>query len=738
MEKERLEKLEGTVERIVFHNDDNGWTVLELAGPDQLHTVVGTLLQAAVGERLVLHGRFVEHATFGHQFRAESCERHLPTDATTILRYLSSGAVKGVGPSTAAKIVKAFGDQSLNVLKEEPEKLIKISGISPARARQIHESFCDQFGLQEVMLSLLEYGVTPAEALRCYKKWGVAAPERVRENPYVLCSEGLHIAFERVDAVCAGRQIEADDRRRVTAGLLYVLRHNTQNGHSCLPAGKVIPVTAGLLGVPEETVQSGMEKLLLTGELKSETIDGKVYLFLPAYYKAETEIAQLIVKKLGAVPLSSRTLDRRIRTVEALTGITYEAEQRRAIETALGRRLLILTGGPGTGKTTTLKAILNLLENEGETVLLAAPTGRAAKRMTELTGHEARTIHRMLEVQWDESDQPVFARNEKNPLDADTVIVDELSMVDVLLFHHLMLALKPSCRLIMVGDTDQLPAVGAGDVLGDLIKSGRIPTVQLTQVFRQALESQIVANAHRIVAGQMPALGGKDADFFFIPKSSAPAVVHAVQDLCIRRLPKTYGLSVLDGIQVLCASRKGELGTVEFNRRLQEECNPYAATKAEMNVNGLTLRVGDKVMQNKNNYEIGWTRPDDSFGTGVYNGDIGVLTAINKRDETLTVQYDDREASYTRTDAEDLELAYAVTVHKSQGSEFDMVVVPLLGVPKPLCYRNLLYTAVTRARRMLILVGSEQTVAEMVENDRKTKRYSALCHFLSAETEAAT
>ncbi|MBR3290138.1 MAG: ATP-dependent RecD-like DNA helicase, partial [Clostridia bacterium] len=633
-------------------------------------------------------------------------------------------------------IVKMFGEKALDVLKEEPEKLTKISGISPARARQMHESFCEQFGLQEVMLSLLEYGVTAGEALRCYKKWGMGAPEKVKENPYVLCTGDLHIPFERVDAVCTARQIEADDRRRVTAGLLYVLRHNTQNGHTCLPTTQVVPVTAGLLGVPEETVQSAVQRLADGGEIAAESWDGKIYLFLPSLYRAEKEAARIIADKLKTVSPETRSVDRRIREVETLLGIEYEAEQRRAIETALCRRLLILTGGPGTGKTTTLKAILTLLEREGETVLLAAPTGRAAKRMSELTGHEAKTLHRMLEVQWDDSDQPVFARNAKNPLDADTVIVDELSMVDVGLFHSLLCALKPHCRLIMVGDTDQLPAVGAGDVLGDLIRSGRIPTVQLKQVFRQALESRIVANAHRIVAGQMPQLGGKDADFFFLPKSSAAAVAHAVRDLCVRRLPNTYGVSMLDGIQVLCASRKGELGTVEFNRRLQEECNPYAATKAEMKINGLTLRVGDKVMQNKNNYEIGWTRPDDSFGTGVYNGDIGTLTAINKRDETLTVRFDDREAYYTRTDAEDLELAYAVTVHKSQGSEFDMVVMPVFGVPRPLCYRNLLYTAVTRAKRLLVLVGGEQTVAEMVQNDRKTKRYSALDIFLTREADA--
>ena len=733
MQQERLENLEGTVERVVFHNDENGWTVLELASAEELVTVVGTLPPTAVGERLKLTGRFVEHATFGHQFRAESCERSLPTDSSAILRYLSSGVVKGIGPSTAAKIVKKFGDRTLTILKDEPEKLSTISGISPARARQMNESFCEQFGLQEVMLSLIEYGVSAAEALRCYKKWGMGAPERIRANPYVLCTEGLRIPFERVDAVCAERQIEADDRRRVTAGLLHVLRHNLQNGHTCLPAGKVIPVTAGLLGISTDAVQDALLELMEHGEVVTETLHDQPYLFLPLLHKAEKQSAKLILEKLSALPPETAPIRRRIHTIEQMTGIEYEEQQRRAIETALSRRLLILTGGPGTGKTTTLKAILTLLESEGETVLLAAPTGRAAKRMSELTGHEAKTLHRMLEVQWDESDQPVFARNEKNPLDADTVIVDELSMVDVVLFYNLLSALKPHCRLIMVGDTDQLPAVGAGDVLGDLMRSGRIPTVKLTQVFRQALESRIVLNAHRIVAGQMPQLGGKESDFFFISKSSAAAVAHAVKDLCVRRLPTTYGVSIFEGIQVLCASRKGELGTVEFNRRLQEECNPYAATKAEMKVNGLTLRVGDKVMQNKNNYEIGWTRPDDSFGMGVYNGDIGILTEINKRDETLTVRFDDREASYTRTDAEDLELAYAVTVHKSQGSEFDMVVVPLFGVPKPLSYRNLLYTAVTRARRMLILVGSEQTMAEMVENDRKTKRYSALCDFLTAE-----
>ncbi len=729
------QELQGRVERVVFRNTDNGWTVLELAAKDGIETVVGIIPMASVGERLTLRGEYTEHPTFGHQFKASDCKRELPEEAESILRYLQAGSVKGIGPTTAAAIVKKFGDDSLRIMEQEPERLCEVRGISPARARKIAEEFAAQFGLREVMLALGEYGLTAAEAMSCWKRFGPGTVERVRENPYLLCSSGLSIRFERIDELCLRQQLDPADPRRLCAALLYVLRHNTGNGHTCLPEDKLTETTAQLLEVSPEAVGDELARMAEAEEVRALPIGERRFVFLPELYRAERYIARRIAEMTEQHCPAYGGADDAIAILEKRSKIAYEEEQRRAIHAALEQGLLVLTGGPGTGKTTTLKAMLSLLTAAGETVVLAAPTGRAAKRMSELTGCEAKTLHRLLEVQWNENDTPVFARHERNPLDADAVIVDELSMVDVLLFESLLRAMKPGTRLILVGDSDQLPAVGPGNVLGDLIASEALTVVQLNRVFRQAMQSQIVTNAHRIVAGEYPVWSGRDGDFFLMPVHSFAAVTQTVMTLCAERLPRTYKMSVFDGIQVLCPGRRGEIGTVEFNRRLQEILNPYAATKTECQVEGRTLRVGDKVMQIRNNYDIGWMRDDGSFGTGIFNGDVGVLTAVSRREDALTVRFDDREVTYTREEAKDLELAYAVTVHKSQGSEFDIVILPLFGQQKNLCYRNLLYTAVTRAKRLLIVVGSEQTVRAMVENDRKTLRYSALGAFLREERE---
>ena len=737
MERQERQELEGVVERVVFRNGDNGWTVLDLDCDGELHKVVGVLPLASVGETLKLRGTFMDHATFGPQFCAETCERRLPTEATAILRYLSSGAVKGVGPSTALRLVEKFGDRTLEVMEKEPRRLAEVRGISPAKAKKIAEEYSAQFGLREVMLAFSEYGLTPAEALRCYKRWGLQAVDKLRENPYLLCESGLYIPFERIDEMCRDRQWEPDDPRRVEAGLLYVLRHNLGNGHTCLPEHKLLPAASGLLGVSEALTADTLEKMVATFSVTRRELDGVPFVFLNYMYQSEQYIALRIREMAQSPRHPDPSLEQKIDRLERADGIVYEAQQRRAIRAAVEQGLLILTGGPGTGKTTTLRAVLSLLAETGADVAVAAPTGRAAKRISEVTGYEAKKLHRLLEVQWDDTERPRFARDERNPLECDTLVVDELSMVDVLLFDSLLRALRPGSRLILVGDADQLPAVGAGNVLGDLMRSGAVPVVTLTQVFRQAMESLIVTNAHRIVRGEMPQLDCKTGDFFLLPQQTAEGVRRTVCDLCVRRLPARYGTSVYGGIQVLCPGRKGELGTVELNRQLQRLLNPPSPEKPEITVGERTFRAGDKVMHTRNNYDIGWTRGNGEFGTGVFNGDIGILIEINRREETLSVQYDDRVAVYTKQDAEDLDFAYAITVHKSQGSEFDTVILPLYHIQRQLCYRHLLYTAVTRAKSLLIVVGSRETVAQMVENNRKTLRYSALCHFLSGEKETS-
>ncbi len=730
--------LSGIVERIVFCNDENGWTVLEVESDEELHKVVGTLPTIQAGELLRLTGEWVEHPKFGRQFRVSAYEHSLPADTESIFRYLASGAVKGIGPATAAALVEAFGGDTLRIMEEEPERLAQIKGITPTRAQKIAKEYREQFGLREVVLAFARFGLTPAEALRCWKRWGMNTVDTIRDNPYLLCSPGLYISFERADAICMSMERPTDDTRRIEAGILHVLRHNLHNGHTCLPSHKLLTAAGLLLGVDAEMVEPVLADMIRSFVVKAELIDDRSFIFLPHLYQAEKYISSRICLMTGFHTEITDVTRRNLAIIEEKNGISYEAEQKTAILSAVEKGLLILTGGPGTGKTTTLRAIITLLEGLGERVLVAAPTGRAAKRMTELTGCEAKTIHRLLEVQWDDSDQPQFARNEKNPLDTDALILDEVSMVDTVLFDSLLRALKPGCRLILVGDTNQLPAVGAGSVLHDLIDSGVLPVVKLTQVFRQALESDIVANAHRIVMGEMPELTNKTGDFFFLPQTSYADTAETVVDLCARRLPATYGTSVFEGIQVLCPGRKGEIGTAALNARLQAVLNPERVDCREWTGEHGVLREGDKVMHIKNDYDILWTRDNGETGLGVFNGDIGVLESVSVREQTLKVRYEDRVALYTYDQAQELEPAYAITVHKSQGSEFETVILPLFRNQSQLCYRNLLYTAVTRAKQLLVLVGSRETVAMMVQNDRKTLRYTGLKQFLKQAGRAFT
>ncbi len=729
---EMKEQLSGTVERIVFRNPDNGWTVLDLVSAEEtLEKVVGTFADVHVGEELFMNGEWVEHPQFGRQFRMESHSSRLPTDVMAILRYLSSGAVRGIGPATAAKVIDKFGEDTLRILEEEPIRLAEVRGITREKAKKLGEEFHAQSGLRELMLTFSAYGLTQSEAVRCWKRYGTSAVARIKENPYILCT--LSIPFERADRLAAAMYGFENTPNRIEAGLLYVLRHNLGNGHTCLPQEKLVVAAAGMLEAEQDATERVLQDMLARGVAISEEIGERTFVFLPHYYMAEHYIAYRVRQMARTVPVTATDVSCMIENIETKLHIRYEEQQRAALQTAISNRVMVLTGRPGTGKTTTVNGMISLLEACGEDVVLAAPTGRAAKRMTELTGYEAKTLHRLLEVQWSDDDEPYFARDEKNPLDADTVIVDELSMVDAILFEKLLRALPQTARLILVGDADQLPSVGAGNVLQSLLACDIVPRVELTEIFRQSLKSHIVAGAHAVLEGKLPHANEKDGDFFLLKRNSFRSVEETVLDLCNRRIPETYGFSCWNGIQVLCPGRRNELGTLELNVKLQELLNPSDNRKAEIKNGNMVLRVGDKVMHNQNNYDITWTKDNGEVGSGVFNGDIGVLEKVDKRDETVTVRYDNRVALYTKEDLKCLELAYAITVHKSQGSEFDVVILTMFRHQKQLCYRNLLYTAITRAKKLLIMVGDEQTLAAMVENDRKTLRYSGLRHFLTKE-----
>ncbi len=732
MEQDFVE-IQGTVEDVIFHNDESGFTVLEITTEDEYVTAVGVLPEIAAGEELRLKGNWVTHPTFGRQFRAELCERKMPSTSADLYKYLASGTVAGVGAKTAQKIIERFGEDSFEILEKFPEKLTAIKGISLSRAEKISRSFNEQFAVRQIMISLERFGMKPFECLRAYRSFGVNAVDVIKSNPYELCSEPINLSFERVELIAEELPLKPDVLYRNKAGIIHVIKHNLNNGHTCLPRRKVISPCSQLLSVDPDVIQEVIELLLEEKSLIEQDIQDEEFLFLPHIYYAETSAAERIKIMLKFPPAGRPTLMQDIENIEKRECIIYDGNQRKAIVTAVEKGMLILTGGPGTGKTTTLNGIIQLLEADGLNVVLAAPTGRAAKRMSEITGKDAKTIHRLLEVEWDKNGVPCFSRNLKNPIKADALIVDELSMVDIVVFSDLLLALPLGCRLIMVGDSNQLPAVGAGNVLHDLIESNILPVVELNKVFRQAMKSRIITNAHDIVNGKMPDLNCKDNDFFFMKRESNVSVSKTIVDLCSSRLPKAYNFSSINDIQVLCPSRKGETGSVNLNKALQAVLNPQNKTKNEMISNGRVLREGDKVMQIKNNYDIIWTRNNEE-GTGVFNGDIGIIKSIDKISSTIRIIFDDeKEALYSFDLISEIEHAYAMTVHKSQGNEFNAVVMPVFSVVQNLSYRNLLYTAVTRAKKLMILVGDENVVYTMTANDSKTKRYSGLKKFLCSE-----
>ncbi|MCQ2455544.1 MAG: ATP-dependent RecD-like DNA helicase [Clostridia bacterium] len=728
---ETEEKLEGIVEKITFTNEQNGYTVASVRCGNSRVTVVGILPFLSEGETAEFFGRFIIHPTYGEQFSATSFERKAPKTVGAILRYLSSGIIRGVGPATAGRIVERFGADSLNIIADNPEQLALIKGISLDKAQSISEEYNKQYGVRDIMLLLSPYEVSPEFCVKVFRKLGTDALNTVKSNPYILCEEDMDFPFEKAERVAADFGISRDSEARLFAGVLYVLRKNLGNGHTCLPKEKLIPVAVNMLESDYYRIESVLDKLEENLKIISKRVGNTEFVAIPDYLYAEEHIAA----KLLSLNENARKLnvadDLEIDYIENKNNIKFEKIQRQAVKAAVDNGVFVLTGGPGTGKTTTLNAIIGLFEMRSLHISLAAPTGRAAKRMTELCGRESKTLHRLLEVEWDESDRATFARNENNPLESDVVIVDETSMVDALLFESLLKAMRPTARLVLVGDAKQLPSVSAGNILNDIIESGKFSVVTLNKVFRQARTSEIVNTAHAILNETPIDFSNKSKDFFFIQKNDGFEVANLISELAETRLPLKYGFNPLKDIQIICPSRMYETGVNNLNNILQSLLNPPTEKAPEIFNRGVAFRVNDKVMQIKNNYDILWEKDSGESGSGVYNGDVGFIEEINLRLGVIKVRFDDRVAVYNTDNMSELDLAYAVTVHKSQGSEFDCVIIPLFNIPQKLKYRNLIYTAVTRAKKMLILVGSKEVFSECLKNDRKALRYTLLKEYLN-------
>ena len=732
-----MEILQGVISSVVFENYDNGYTVLRLSlGGGQTVTVVGTIPLPVVGEQLMVTGRWSSHPSYGKQFEAEFLERMMPQTTSGILSFLSSRTIRGIGPKMAARIVDHFGEQTLQVMEREPVRLAEVTGISPQKAAEIGEAFRLQMGVRQLMEFFALHQLPAELAVRTYKIYGDAAVELLYDDPYLLMDEGLDAPFGAVDRFAIELGVAGDDPRRLEAGVLFELNYNLSAGHSFLPQDKLIAATAQLLFVEVELVQQAVERLLQAERLVRCTLAGIVVVYLPQLYEAETYCTRRLLEFASLEFPEPRGLDKKVGQVAQESGIDYSAEQEQAIRRAATSGLLMITGGPGTGKTTILNGILSLLGQMQLRCVLAAPTGRAAKRLTEVTGEEASTIHRLLEASVDpHTGKMVFVRDAGNPIQADAVIVDEMSMVDVQLLYSLLQAIPQGKRLILVGDPDQLPPVGPGFPFSDMLRAGVLPGVRLVEIFRQAQKSLIVMNAHRVNQGQMPELKVTSSDFFFMRRQTEEQLASTIRDLCTTRLPKNMGIPP-EQIQVLCPTRKGGVGTIALNQLLQQALNPASPEKKEHQSGQFLFREGDRVMQIRNNYDILWKKLDGSaVGTGIFNGDMGVITSIDSNQETMTIVFDDRQAQYDFTQLNELEPSYAVTVHKSQGSEYRAVILTAWNASAYLLSRSILYTAITRARELLILVGREDIVAAMTENAKRSRRYSGLKLRLQGKAE---
>lgn len=729
--------LAGTVEDIIYHNKDNGYAVFTINAEDDEVVCVGTVPQLHAGESLKITGSWVVHPVYGKQLQVNFFEKSIPTTEEGIEKYLASGVIRGVGPKIAHKIVQKFGDATFYVIEEKPDRLAEIKGITYEKAMRISGVFREQYELRRAMIFLQDFGITPVYAMKIYKKYKERTFDIVKNNPYRLADDILGIGFKMADKLAALAGIPADSPHRLRSALKFVLNQGAGNGHIYLPKEQLIQEASELLQQHPQLVENSIRELQVDNQVWQEKIEGMDCVYLHAFYYAEMAVAKKLLELSEEFePKSGVDIEKVIDHAEEKSGISLAEEQREAVRQAMTNGLLIITGGPGTGKTTTINTIIKILQNEEKEIVLAAPTGRAAKRMTETTGMEAQTIHRLLGINFvnQDSRHQTFDKNEDNPIDTDVIIIDESSMVDILLMYALVRAIGNGTRLILVGDVDQLPSVGPGNVLKDMIHSQRLKVVRLEQIFRQAQESAIIMNAHRINQGEDPVLNEKEKDFFFVKRAYSEEVVSAIVDLVTRRLPKFINCDGVQDIQVLTPMRKSPMGVQNLNMVLQKALNPPAKGKVEKEFRNITFRVGDKVMQIKNNYNIVWKiynalgkRSDE--GIGVFNGDEGMITDIDETNEVLQVNFDDnRCVDYDFTQLDELELAYAITIHKSQGSEYPVVIIPIHSGPPMLMTRNLLYTAVTRARQLVVLVGLSERVHAMVGNNREINRYSSLSY----------
>ena len=725
---------EGTVHSVIFQNAENGYTVLRLLTEEgEVITVVGCIPCVAPGEHLTVTGTWETHPQHGEQLKVQELERSLPEDEDEIFDYLSSGVCKGVGPTTARRIVDRFGLETLDILEAEPERLQEIRGITAKKAMEIGALFRQHMGLRRLMEFLSRYQLPPVLAIRLRQQYGDGALEMVRRNPYLLSDDVCGVDFSVTDTMALSMGFAEDCGQRLEAAVTFELTYNENNGHVFLPKDKLLSATCQLLGCGAEQVETALDALAERRAVVIQRIANVEAVYLRRLWEAETSACARLLALLEVDADQSRFADKAVAEIEREQGITYAPLQRQAVELAAKTGVILLTGGPGTGKTTTVRGIVALFQKMGLNIVLAAPTGRAAKRMSELTGGmEAQTVHRLLGMSWNEATHQVtFQKTEKEPLEAEAVIVDEMSMVDVSLFSALLRALRPGTRLVLVGDADQLPSVGAGNVFSDLIRSKKIETVFLREVFRQAEQSAIIRNAHRVNLGESPELKGNQGDFFFLCRRDAQRAVSTVLELCKTRLPDNMHIPA-EQIQVLTPTRKGPCGTINLNRLLQEALNPKAPGKRELVWGERVFRVGDRIMQTRNDYDVVWQKADGTVGTGMFNGDVGRIVEIDQSGEWLALDFDGRTAPYSTEMLSEIDLAYAQTVHKAQGSEYRCVVLATMPSAPSLMVRGVLYTALTRARKLLVMVGDDAAVRSMAANDKQQKRYSGLkwrlCH----------